>query len=170
MITESDPVVHTRQACYTKLPLQIAPVTSVCVFCYFFAPLMEFSNILFWLVVSLSCLFRATTLTLTSPFKNKIFHFRAIKLTKTTHCHSPPLSLLQLLANMCASVWHLGKLGPLLRMFYTGRLPSVSQSSVVLSVTLQTFCSIWFLLFPESKMDPFWPLVQNNGLDKIKWT
>ena len=44
MITESDPVVHTKQAYYTKLPLQIAPVT-VYVFCYFFAPLMEFRDI-----------------------------------------------------------------------------------------------------------------------------
>ena len=30
MITESDSIVHTRQAHYTKLPLQIAPVTYVC--------------------------------------------------------------------------------------------------------------------------------------------
>ena len=44
MITESDPVVHTRQAYYTKLPLQIAPVTYVC-FVTFFAPLMELSDI-----------------------------------------------------------------------------------------------------------------------------
>ena len=44
MITESDSIVHTRQAHYTKLPLQIAPVTYVC-FVTFFAPLMEFSDI-----------------------------------------------------------------------------------------------------------------------------
>ena len=36
---------------------------------------------------------------------------------------------MQLLANMCAPVWTSGTLGPLVRMFYTGRLPSASQSS-----------------------------------------
>ena len=35
-----------------------------------------------FLSISLSCLFRVTTLTLTSPLKNKIFHFRAKKLNQ----------------------------------------------------------------------------------------
>ena len=51
MITYSDPVAHTRQAYYKKLPLQIAPVTSVC-----FVNVCPFNGIKRYLVLA-GCLF-----------------------------------------------------------------------------------------------------------------
>ena len=84
IFTESYPLVHIRQAYYTINTLTNS--TGQSVFLVNFMPLwynLVISS--FGLPVSLSCLFRATTLTLSSPLKNKIFHFKALKLTKTRH-------------------------------------------------------------------------------------
>ena len=77
-------------------------------------------------------------------------------------------------------MFHLDTMGPLVRIFHTGRLPKGSKWSkiweleevLLISVTIQSHFVLMKVkdLKGNNNMGPFGPLVQNNGLNEMEWT